>query len=201
MILPVAMPPPSYEQTLDAAAACGVQAAKIRISYEQELQSDVVSVGDLGGDEDARVRCLAEAVHPFYLLDFKNPASNATYWTLFMERGRREARLQGRRWLKERGLLRGMPLYRSGEIPLTRFVRDVESHCSVEPGRAIEILTPTSVTIRIPFMRSILAKGDGRRGDRLTCLMNVLAVSDLAEGGVHFGFVGNEAVATEDDER
>jgi hypothetical protein len=201
MIAPIAMPPPTYEQTAAAVASCGVERANVRIIYEEELQSDVVMVGELGGDEEAKVRCLAEAVHPFYLLDFGNPRASATYWTLEREKARREATADGRQWLQERGLLRGLPLYRPGKVPLTRFVRDVEAHCSVKPGRAIEILTPTSVTIRVAFMRSVLAKADGRHGDRLTCLMNVLAVSDLAEGGVHFGFVGNEAIAAEGERR
>lgn len=201
MIPPATLPPPTPEQTVEALAACGADAANIRIAYDEELQSDVVTIGSRSGVDQTKLPCIAGAVHPFYLVHFEDPATDAAYSTLVWEQARRRAALAGREWLRERGLLQGMPRFRPGKVPLTKFVRDVEVHCSVRPGRAIEIVTPSSVTLRSDFMESIVASDNRRHADRMTCLMNVLAASDLAAGGVAFGFVGSEAAEPDSGRR
>lgn len=194
------MPPPGHDQTIAAVAACGVPATNVRIAYVDELQSDVVTISAPTGTDESRLRCVKEAVHPFYFVHFDDEATDAAYQRLVMAEATRWAIAEARRRLRARGLLEGMPRYRAGKRNLAKFVRDVEAHCSVKRGSAIEILSPTSVTLRVEFMRSMLSSENPSHGERLTCLMNVLTVSGLAEGGVNFGFVGNEAASTKGNE-
>lgn len=200
-MMDIPMPPPGHEQTIAAVAACGVPATSVRIAYVDELRSDVVTISAPAGTDEARLRCVKEAVHPFYFVHFDEEATDAAYQRLVMAEATRWAIVEARRRLRARGLLKGMPRYLAGKGRLTKFVRDVEAHCSVKRGSAIEILSPTSVTLRVKFMESTLSSANPSHGERLTCLMNVLAVSGLAEGGVNFGFVGNEAAATKGDEQ
>ena len=200
MDMPV--PPPGHEQTIAAVVACGVPAANVRIAYADELQSDMVTISAAAADTgEAKLRCVQQAVHPFYFVHFEDKAVDAAYQRLVMAEATRWATLEAHRRLAARGLLQGMPRYRAGKGRLTKVVRDVVAHCSVKRDSAIQILSPTSVTLRVEFMRSALNSESRGPGERLTCLMNVLTVSGLAEGGVNFGFVGNEAAAAEGDKR
>lgn len=199
-MMDIPMPPPGHEQTIAAVAACGVPATSVRIGYVDELQSDVVTIKAPKGTGEPRLRCIQQAVHPFYFVHFDDEATDAAYQRLVMAEATRWAVIEARRRLQARGLLKGMPRYQAGKVRLAKFVRDVEAHCSVKRGSAIEILNPTAVTLRVKFMQSMLSSANPSHSDRLTCLMNVLAVSGLAEGGVNFGFVGNEAAATKGNE-
>lgn len=194
------MPPPGHEQTIAAVAACGVPVTRVRIAHVQELQSDVVTISAPGGTDEASLQCVKQAVHPSYFVHFDDEATDAAYRRLVMAEATRWAIVEARRRLRARGLLQGMPRYQAGKVRLTQFVRDVEAHCSVKRGSAIKIVSPTSVTLRVEFMQSTLRSANPSHGERLTCLMNVLAASGLAEGGVNFGFVGNEAAATKGNE-
>jgi hypothetical protein len=194
------MPPPGHEQTVAAVAACGVPAASVRIAYADELHSDVVTISASVSTDEARLRCVKQAVHPNYFVSFDDEVADGAYQRLVMAEATRWAVVEARRRLRARGLLQGMPRYRPGKGRLAQFVRDVEAHCSVKRGSAVEILSPTSVTLRVKFMQSMLSSANPSHGDRLTCLMNVLTASNLAEGGVDFVFFGNEAVVTKDNE-
>ena len=65
---PPPAPPPSYEQTIEAVAECGVPRGNIRIAYEDEFQSDVVGIRDLGGTDEARIGCVKKAVPVGYIV-------------------------------------------------------------------------------------------------------------------------------------
>jgi hypothetical protein len=59
---------PNHEQTLRALVACGVRLSNIRITYEDEFQSDVVAISDLGGTDEARIGCVKTAVPVDYIV-------------------------------------------------------------------------------------------------------------------------------------
>jgi hypothetical protein len=188
------LPPMNYPQTIEALAQCGIPAARARISYDPELQLDVVSIDPLPAPpSDELLACVYRATAPAgYYVEFSDAEQNGAFWALALDEGRRRARLEGQQWLQDHGLLAGMPVYRAGETDLAAFARDVEAYCSIAPGTAIEVVDAALVTLRPEFARSIADSGDG---GKLTCLVNVMAASNLADGGVDFGIIANGPIS------
>jgi hypothetical protein len=77
----VRAPAPTHEQTARAVAACGVPPGNIGIAYEDELQSDVVTITDLGGTGKARIGCVKAAVHPAYVVMIGDEDQRIAYYS------------------------------------------------------------------------------------------------------------------------
>jgi hypothetical protein len=187
------MPPAGPAQAIQAVRQCGLPPSSIRIRHDKMLQSDVIVVGRLRSKpREPVLKCVyVTASARGYDVEFKDRIAHNAYGMLAFEEGRKKANSEGRRWLEERDLIAGMPLYRAGQMEITGFARAVESHCSVERGSALEVAGPDALTLRRDYFGEFPASAD--KSDKVICLINVLAASDLAQGGVRFGFVGNEA--------
>ena len=190
MIPPIPLPPPGYEQTVEAIAACGVNAVNVRITYEEELQSDVVTVNDLGGTELARLGCLRRAVHPFYILEIAPVDQRTAYAAYDYRESTREWRAEALAWLDAERLSDRVPAY-DPATGVEAFARAVEAACSAPSETVLEAVGTTALTIRRSFIEGDMAAGND---DRLTCVSNMIAASNAGDHGVEFGFVGNEAV-------
>lgn len=186
------MPPMGHAQAVDAVSQCGLPASSVRIRYDKLLQAYVIVIGKVPSKpREPLLKCVYAAAAPRgFDVEFKDRLAHDAYWKLAFEEERKKANAEGRRWLEERNLTAGMPLYRAGQTDIAGFARAVESHCSIEPGSALEVAGPDLLTLRRDFFDFPVGTD---RSNHLMCLMNVLAASDLAQGGVKFGFLGNEA--------
>lgn len=183
---------PTYEQTRAAIAACGVPAAEVRIAYEEQLQSDLVAITDLGGSDEARFRCLREAVHPYYVLDVYSAPQRDSYLAFAAREYRREARAQALVWLGAKGKLAAVPHYDPGK-GLERFARALEAACSIREGSVLDAFQPSGLTFRRSFVEQLHLD----TSDRFDCLIHMIAASDAGRHNVHLALVGNEAPQTE----
>ena len=197
------LPPFNYEKTIEAVRRCGVPAAKVRIVYDADLQLDTITIAPLDeAPSEELLRCVYEATVPVgYDVQFQNPDQNAIFWALVIAEGRQRARAEGERWLQDRGLFEDMPKYDSERSTVAEFARQVETFCGLEPGSALGEIGDGLLAPRAEFARSISEDRSGSLAEKFTCLMNVLAASDLGEGGVRFGFVANAAPSDESDRR
>lgn len=186
-------PAPTYEQTIDAIAACGVPAAKVRITYEDPLQSDLVRIGDLGGSDEARFRCLRAAVDPAYIVDVSAAPQSGAYMAFEDRENRRQARAAAIAWLGARGKLDKVPRF-DPAAGLDRFARLIEAACSVRRGSALETFGKSTLTYRLDFLEKSI---HSETYDQFTCLHQMIAASDADKHDVHLMFVGNEAYQTE----
>jgi len=191
--------PPSHDQTIEAIARCGVPASKIQIIYEEEIQTDTVSIDELSeAPSEARMTCIYRATMPFgYHVRFANADQDGLFRNWAGAEARGWARLEGRKWLQDRGLLDGVPTYSPDESDLSTFLSEVESYCSVERGSALEVVNDGFITLQAGFMQSI--HGVPGPSETFTCLTNVLAASNLAEAGIRFGFIAHGAISEEGD--
>lgn len=185
----VPTPTPTPEQTIQALASCGVAAEHVRITYHDELQSDVVSFGDLGGADEARFRCLWNATFPAYLVDVSAAPQREAYQAFERRVGARLAEAEAREWLAKAGLLDRVPRYdpRKG---LKTFARALETACSIRPGSALEASDSSVLTIRRSFFGDFMAP---RIHDELTCLLRMESASNAEEHDIILAFVGNAA--------
>jgi hypothetical protein len=189
----IRIPAPTHAQILVALAACGVPAANVRITYEVELESDLVRISDLGGADEARFRCLKRSVHPIYLIDVSAAPQRAAYWAFADREDRRQAKAKAIAWLDARGLLGRVPRF-DPAAGLDKFARDVEAACRVREGSALETFGRTRLGYRRRFFDAIMETDPD---DQFLCLHEMVAASDADEHDVDFMFLGNAAPETE----
>jgi hypothetical protein len=185
------MPPPAYQQTVEAIVGCGVPTANIRIAYEDALQSDVVTISDLGETGEAKFLCLRRAVHPFYVLEIEGAEQQEAYFAFGEREDRREARTEAVEWLRGEGRLNRVPRY-DPVRGLEDFARAVEAACAAPAESVLETSGPTYLTFRQSFVERELAAGSG---DTFTCVNRMIAASNAEEHGIRVVIVGNEAVS------
>lgn len=187
------MPAPTYEQTRAAVAACGVPAANVRFTYEDELQSDLVRISDLGRADEALFRCMRGAVDPAYIVWIEAEDQRIAYHKSSDREDRRRAKAEAVPWLKERGMLGRVPRFDPG-VGVGAFARGLETACAITPGRALEANGASGITIKQGFFGESMTT---KMGDDFTCLTRVLAASNADEYDIFLGFIGN-AAASED---
>lgn len=191
MIPPIPVPPPTYEQVIEAITACGVPASTIRISYEDDLQSDVVTIGDLGGVDGDRLVCVQRAVHPFYIVEIENGEQRRAFQAVTDVETRRWARAEAIEWLEANEMLGRVPRF-NPEQGLESFARSLEAACGLPSGSALEVVTESGLTLRREFLQENLAAGTY---DGAACLMRMIAASNADEHNVRLAFIGNEAMS------
>ena len=187
------LPPPSYEQTIEAIHQCGVQRANIRIAYEDYLQSDEVTISDIGAVTDDKLRCVRKAVHPFYILTLAHPEQRSAFYDLARNDDRPVLREQAREWVQSRGWSARIPSFNESE-GIEAFARALEGACELKAGSAIMVHGSNSLTFRPNFFSGSSFEQSGKT---LECLMQIFAASNANDHGVRVVLVGNEAIAEE----
>jgi hypothetical protein len=186
----IPLPPPSYEQTIEAVTACGIARADIVIRYEDVLQSDVVIIADLGGADEKRFHCLRKAIHPFYILEIEQIEQRSAYYAFSEREDHKQARIEALVWLRQNDLLDSVPKY-DPALGLAPFARGLEQACSLPVGEALEVAGANYLTFKRDFLRREL---EDNSGDWFTCLQHFLAASNAYEHGIRLVFIGNEAI-------
>jgi hypothetical protein len=183
------LPSPSYEQTIAAIGACEIPVANVRITYEDELQSDVVTISDLGEVGEQKFRCLRQAVHPFYILMIENTDQQAAFYEFDRREARPIQKAQAVEFLRARGLLDRVPSFDSDE-GVAGFARALEASCDVPVGSALTSLDSDTLTFRLDFVQRLTT---AEAFDTPGCLMRMFTASDAEDHGIRLVFVGNEA--------
>jgi hypothetical protein len=187
------LPPPSYEQTIEAVYQCGVPRSNIRIAYEDYLQSDEVTISDVGAVSDAKLRCVRKAVHPFYILTLANLEHRSAFYELERKDDRPVHRQQAREWARSKGWTARIPKFNES-VGIQAFARALEVACELRVRSAIVAIRSRSLTVRPEFFTNSNFEDSGKA---LECLTRMFAASNADEHGVRFVFIGNEASVEE----
>ena len=190
----IPIPRPDYEQTIEAIAACGVPAENIRISYEDDLQSDVIFISDLGTADEEGFRCLGQAVHPFYVLLIEDEGQQHAFQTYVDRVERERARVEAIEWLTARRLVARVPSFDSTK-GIETFARELEAVCGLTEGRMLEVYGPATLTLRRDYLKTMSKSG---AGEDLACVKRYLAASNAHEHGIRFGLIANAAIRDSD---
>ncbi|WP_447952478.1 hypothetical protein [Sphingopyxis chilensis] len=169
---------------------CGLDSAGLSISFDDELQSSVVTVARKAGGDASKFTCIRSAVWGKVDLAFQDNKLASDYRSFEAVVGLAEAQWQARHWLAERDMLKKLPDFADGTPP-ERIIWGIEQFCSIEPGEALALYSPTLITLRPDFLQPL-----GR--PEFECLINVMMLIDLEKHGLEFGLIGNEAIAQEE---
>jgi hypothetical protein len=183
---------PTYEQTLAAIAACGVPAAKVRIAHEEGTQSDLVTIADLGGSDEARFRCLRKAVHHHYVLDLSGAPQRDSYYAFGAREYRRDERARALVWLRTKGKLAAVPNYDPAR-GVEKFARALEAACSIREGSVLAASPHSGLGFRRSFLKQLHLDAS----DRVDCLIHMIAASNAGRHNLHLTVIAGEASQTE----
>ncbi len=187
------LPPPSYEQTVQAITSCGVEDSKIRIKYEGYLQSDEVTISDVGEVTDDKLRCTRKAVHPFYILTLEKPEQQTAFYDLASKDDRPAQLQKAREWAQSQGKIAQMPVFSESE-GVSAFVRALERSCDLKSGSVFAVKGSRFLALQPELVSQLSFEQSSKV---LECVMQMFAASNADEHGISFGFIGNEATVEE----
>ncbi|MFA5965353.1 MAG: hypothetical protein WC804_15160 [Sphingomonas sp.] len=178
-------PPTMPPAIIKSLAECGLDKKAITVVYDNQLESEVVTIGT-----DARARtdmfeCILTASWGKFDVMFADEALFKSYRALYEAKAQVVIKDQAISWLKAHGKFEGLPIFEPSD-DASKFAQKVEKFCGLRPGEAIELISPTMFTFRREFMKFPI-------NPKLECVMNVMFASDLESHGIHMGFIGNEA--------
>ena len=189
------LPPPTYERTIEAIVRCDIPRGNIQIKYEDYLQSDEVTITDLGEVSEAKLRCLKNAVHPFYVLTIEDETQRAAFYEFSEREDRPRQRAEAQDWLRSQGLLDRLPSFDRNQ-GISEFAKSLERSCGLREGSALLAYGASSLTLLPEFHASDDLEMSAKA---LHCLLRMFAASDASEHGIRFGFIGNEAIHEGDE--
>ncbi|MCA1749440.1 MAG: hypothetical protein LC634_07885 [Sphingomonadales bacterium] len=184
------LPPPTYEETVQAIVQCDIARANVSIEYADLMQSDVVTISDLGEMSDLKLRCLRAAIHPFYILTIEDEEQSEAFYEFSRREDRSLEKAQAREWLRARGMLGRVPAF-DPDQPIEQFAAALESACELDEGSVLTSLGPSTLTFKPEYLQDL----DYTTADNsLSCITRMFAASDAADHDISLGFIGNEAV-------
>ena len=189
------LPPPGYEQTIEAIAQCDIPRANIRIAYQDYLQSDEITISDLGPVTEAKLGCLRNAVHPYYILTLTNEAQHVAYYEYAERVDRPKLKAEAREWLQSQGLLPRIPSFNSA-IGLVSFATAIENACSLQSGSALKQSSPTTLMVQPSFLLGTNFADSTRA---LQCITQMFTASNADQYDIRLVFVGNEADSAQEE--
>ncbi len=169
--------------------ACGLSPSGISVRYEDELQSDVVTISPAASVSAAHFECIHEAARGS-LVEFGDQAIGSRYDEFAEHAAGIWMRGEAIKWLKAHGKYEGAPLLKAGMEPKV-WAHAAERFCGLREGEAIEFRRPEFMTLKRSFLSFPV-------NPKVNCLMSLIWLSDFAASGVSFGFVGNAAFAKDD---
>ena len=187
------LPPPTYQQTIESIAQCGIPRVGIKIAYQDDLQSDEVTIDDLGAVSDEKLRCLKNAVHPFYILTLTNGAQQVAFYEFSRREDRPKRKAEAREWARSKGLLNRVPSF-DRERGLKAFAAATEETCGIKQGSALMLAGESALTFQPNFLWGTNFK---KSAEELQCLSQIFEASDAYEHGISFNivFIHNQVVA------
>jgi hypothetical protein len=195
--------PETAEQLAGAVERCGVSRSQVEINYEDYLQSEEVRVLS-PSLTDTQIECLWKIglAAPFPIVTFVSEMTAKRDRELSDIRYREESL----EWFRQRGLIDRLPVFDPEKEDAMQFARRLEEFCGIEPGTVFEMNEHLQViTPRTEWIGESLRKGGlwrkihgARHARQFECLMRAMSATNAWEHGLRFGFIGNEACASEE---
>ena len=184
-------PSPSVTSPLvarQAVVTCGVAASDVQIKFDRTLQEDVITVSSSGRPSDEQFACIATAsLRSVYYVTFSRPKEQASYNRIYYRLADEKDHADSRRVMADHDLLSRLPAYNPAKGDLRAYAGQLELLCGISPGSVLALATPTLLTSKVSGLETI-------KDDQFGCLTSAIAASNLADYGIRFGFIGNEAM-------
>lgn len=187
------LPPAGPQQIVEALVECGLHRSGVKVTYEDELQSELVVIAGGTVDSNEKFACIREASRGA-IIQFKDNKVGVEYERFLAELIRPQMIASARESLAKSGKLAGLPMA-DDFAGMEQFARAVEVHCGYRPGEVLVAYATDTWTIN----PSQNADGSTVYDDfeKIGCVFSALMAQteDLSSKGFNFEFIGNAAVA------
>ena len=172
------------EMAVERAAKCGLGPGTIR--YEDELQSDILSIPSAASATQSQLSCLDSATGFGIVVEL--PASLQPRFDALREaRASAMMKVEATEWLSKRGLLDRVPKYVPGTTDDAEFTLAVEQLCGPRTNGAFQSQFG-SHALSPEWIKGLGLSLEDEGMEAMSCLLNVTTVA-----GYSVGFIGNEA--------
>ena len=159
---------------------------RVTIRYEDELQSDIVTVTGAKAPSEEQLACLDKATG-FGIFVELPPSIQPRFDAIREARASAMVKEGAREWLSAKGLLSRVPKYVPGTTDDAKFTRDVEKVCGPRAEGAFQ--SKYGPHVLNPQWSSKLAMPPKQEDEEFfACLFNIMSYV-----GFSVGFIGNEA--------
>ena len=172
------------EMAVERAGKCGLGPVTIR--YEDELQSDILSVPHAASATENQLRCLDDATG-FGIFVELPPTIQPRFDGIREARASVLMKAEARDWLAKRGLLQRVPKYVAGTTDEAAFTREVEHICGPQAKGAFQSRYGPH-TLSPEWIKKLGLPPKGEDMEAMSCLLNIMTIA-----GYQLGFIGNEA--------
>jgi hypothetical protein len=156
------------------------------IRFEDELQSDILSLPDAASATESQLSCLDSAVG--FGIFVKLPAPLQPRFDAIREaRASEMMRANAREWLSKRGLLARLPKYVHGATDDAAFAWEAENLCGQKAKGAFQSQYGPHA-FNPDWIENLGLSPQGEGMEAMSCLLNVTIAA-----GFRIGFIGNEA--------
>jgi hypothetical protein len=172
------------EMAVERAGKCGLGPVTIR--FEEELQSDILTVTGGASVTESQLQCLDYAAGFGIFVELPT-AAQRRFDAIREARASEMMRGDARKWLSKRGLLARVPKYIPGTTDDAAFTREVEELCGPPAKGAFQsqygphVLSPE-------WVQALGLPPKDEDAEAMSCLLNVTSVA-----GYRVGVIGNEA--------
>lgn len=166
------------------ATECGLGPVTVR--YDDELQSDILTVTNGVSASEGQLICLDKAVGWGILAELSQSVQ-PKFDNIREARAAEMMRADAHEWLSKRGLLARLPKYVEGTTDEAVFTGDLEHFCGPHAKGAFEsqygfhVLSPE-------WIKKLLKSPKPERLDTMSCLIRATTAA-----GFKLNFIGNEA--------
>lgn len=187
------MPPLPTRPVAEAIVDCGVNPGTFTISYEDDLQGNMIVFARGSGANERNLECVWEATWSEFV-QFGDPelqkaydAIGQKYYDTHLKGGVLES---ARAKLAKRGLLENLP--KIGDFQSREeFAAALEKHCGFAPHSILKV-QGDSFTIWPQVEATPPSEAEF---EKLSCLLSSLTLAAAADGSLKIGLVGNEKVS------
>jgi hypothetical protein len=177
---PPEYPPLPQKPVAEALIDCGLLKDGFKVTYEKDLQGNVVAISVRAGANRENLQCIWDAAWTEFV-QFEDNKLQVAYDEITESRFAPIVQQQARDALAKRGLLDGLP-ERSKFSSLEEFAVAIEQHCGFDPKQALHIdndLIVFNPEVRLSSSFDL---------DKSECIFGAL----FASGQTKIGFIGNE---------
>lgn len=187
------MPPLPNKPVAEAIVDCGVRAGRFTVTYEDDLQGNMIIFVKESGSSKSNLQCIWNATWSEFV-QFNEPELQKAYDAIGKEYYDTHLKWQrsedARADLAKHRLLESLPKafdFQSRE----EFAVALERHCGFVPHSMLRV-EGDSFTV---WPQGLAAPTSDAELDKFSCLFSALTLAAEADASLKIGFVGNERVA------
>ena len=194
---------PNANPVLAVAKKCGINSDSIQVVDDRTLDANTYLIeGESPKLSEISVHCLVFwNVTKGNFITFSSPLYEKIRQKTHDANSQILGTLTASSWLSGAKLLGKFQPYAPKTMILKEYLTSIEKMCGIKAGTALELTAEKSITL-IPFSFTELNEQEPNESEwRFGCVLQSMTLANLTKHGISFGFVGNEQLPEEKEQK